>query len=578
MNPELRETLRLETLAQNRKIKPFMGFGGNPKLKPLGVKIAFTQNQVNELVKCANSPEYFIRNYVRIKTVDHGLQPFELYDRQADMLDVFHRERKVIVKASRQIGKSTTAAAYMLWYIIFNPSKTVGILANKEKTAKEILGRIKTAYQWLPPWMQQGIAEWNKNTIELENGSIVMAGSTASDAIRGFTINLLFLDEFAHVENNLAEEFFTSVYPTISSGLTSKIIIVSTPFGYNHYFRLWDEAKKKVNGFANFEFNWRDIPGRDEAWRLDQERTLGPLKYRQEVETEFLGSSLTLIAPEYIAKMSADIPVIDAETDDHLLIYAQPIENHAYVMTVDVSRGSYLDYSAFLIIDVTELPYRIVARYRDDAISPLIYPSIIAELGRRYNNAYTLVEINDIGGQVADSLFVDHEYENLFFSNIARTRAVQQVTIGSSSDAPRPGVRTTKTVKRLGCENFKTLVEGNKFIINDYNLIAEISTFTLQKDSYAADKGHHDDLVMCCVLFSWLTTQGFFIELTNSDIRNKLLKENQANLEAMTLPIFVLNNGLENKEEEKPQVVDGDLWMSGDLMMRMREMRETLNF
>jgi hypothetical protein len=455
---------------------------------------------------------------------------------------------------------TTTSAAYMLWYIIFNDDKLVAILANKEKTAREILNRVKVAYQNLPFWLQQGVVEWNKSSIVLDNNSRIIAESTSSSAIRGWTINLLYLDEFAFVQNNMAEEFFSSVYPTISSGKTTKLIVVSTPNGFNHFYRLWDEAKKNLNGLTPFEFSWRDIPGRDDAWAENQRRTLGEIKFRQEIECEFLGSSLTLISPNFIAAMSSDVPLMEKEG---LIIYEQPQTAHSYIMTVDVARGRWLDYSAFIVFDVSVQPYKIVARYRNNQIAPLVYPSIIHAIGKKYNDAYLLVEINDIGQQVADILWGELEYENMFFTNQSRSKALESQKIGVSQDIMHPGLRTTKPTKRIGCEAFRSLVETRQLLINDYALIGEISTFVQIKDLYAADQGHHDDLVMCCVLFSWLTTQTWFKDLTNIDIRERVLMHQAQMLDDMTLPIIMRGN-LESDDaiEQEREVIAGDVWFN----------------
>lgn len=560
------QTTPLANVRSDHKGRLPFAYNNNPKLKPEGVTIEFTQEHMAEFVRCSLDPEYFILNYCKIKTLDHGLQPFNLYPRQRELIKTFHDERKIVVKAARQTGKTTTSAAYILWYILFNEQRLVAILANKEKTAREILSRVRLAYQELPFWMQQGVVTWNKGDIELENGSRVIAESTASDAIRGYSVNLLFLDEFAHVENNIADEFFAATYPTISSGQTTKIIIVSTPFGFNHYYKIWDQAMKGMNGFTPFEYAWTDVPNRTKEWLEDQKRTLGDIKFRQEILTNFLGSSYTLIDPDTIARMQGEMPEF---SKDGLDIYEEAQEGHAYIIIADVSRGQHLDYSAFIVFDVTETPYKIVAKYRNNNIPPLVYPNIIYNVAKKYHNAYVLVEINDAGGQVADILNIDLEYENMFFTNKARMKGNQPETIGSARDTSHPGLRTDKRTRRIGCEAFKALAETDQVLINDYDLILEISTFTLKKDKYQAEDGHFDDLVMCCVLFSWLTTQNYFKDLTDVDIRLKVLAEKQKMIDESVLPIMQLEDQESAQVVPTVQKVDGEVWFNQDAFGRI---------
>ena len=228
-----------------RNNNPSKSYLGNPNLKGPGVKIEFTKEQVEEYVKCANDPIYFIKHYIKIVTLDKGLVPFELYDYQEDIVSKIHNNRYVIAKLPRQSGKSTTVIAYILHYILFNQNMSVAILANKQTTAREMLSRLKLAYEYLPTWLQQGILEWNKGSIQLENGSKILASSTSASAVRGGSYNMLFLDEFAFVPGNIAEEFFSSVFPTITSGVSTKVLLISTPNGLNMFYKLWKGATKK---------------------------------------------------------------------------------------------------------------------------------------------------------------------------------------------------------------------------------------------------------------------------------------------------------------------------------------------
>jgi hypothetical protein len=416
----------------------------------------------------------------------------------------------------------------------------VAILANKAATARDILGRLQLAYENLPQWMQQGVVSWNKGSVDLENGSRVVASSTSSSAVRGGSYNMIFLDEFAFVPNNVAEDFFSSVYPTISSGKSTKVVVVSTPNGMNLFFKLWNEAEKKRNSYIPIEVHWSEVPGRDEKWKKETIANTSLQQFAREFECEFLGSVNTLINPSKIKTMVYEKPIVSNAGIDQ---YIQPIKDHTYALVADVARGTGGDYSAFVVFDVTEYPIRIVAKYRDNEISPMLFAPIINKVGRSYNDAYCLVEVNDIGEQVANALQFDLEYENLIMASM-RGRAGQVLGGGFSGGKAQLGVRTTKAVKKIGCAVFKTMVESDKMIINDFNIITELSTFIEHGSSFEAEQGQNDDLVMCCVLFSWMTDQAYFKELTNSDIRAKLLAERQHELESDLLPFGFFDDGI----------------------------------
>ena len=531
------------------KVKNYLG---NPKLKRIGVVQQMSEHEVTEFYKCSQSPVYFIENYVKIITLDKGFTSVSLYPFQRKAVEEINANRMVIVKAGRQIGKTTMIVGYILWYILFNEDKFVAILANKAKTSREILNRVKLAFESLPLWLQQGVRTWNKGDIELENNSRVMAESTASSAIRGFAINLLYLDEFAFVPSNIAEEFFTSVYPTISSGESSKILISSTPNGMNHYYKMWTEAVEGLNGFKWIEANWRQIPGRTQEWADEQRRVLGEQKYLQEMECEFMGSSGTLISASALQSLAFVKPIYLSENG--IKIYKQPVKNRNYMIIVDTSRGKGLDYSAAVVVDTTEMPYEVVCVYRDNEISPLVYPSILKKLGSYYNEAYQLIEINDNGQQVVDSLFDDYEYENLISTMQNKNKPV--ITGGYGRQVQR-GIRTTKSVKRLGCSILKNLIEGQKLHITDFDIISELSTFIARGASFEAEEGSHDDLVMCLVLFAWMTNQEFFKDLSNTNIRTKLYEQQMANIEEESLPLPIMP---EEPDEVKRIRMGGDLW------------------
>jgi hypothetical protein len=510
------------------KIKNYLG---NPKLKKVNTPLSLTEDQVLEFIRCSKDPIYFIENYVKIITLDKGFVQIKLYPFQKQAVQDINDNRRVIVKAGRQVGKTTMVVGYILWYILFNEDKFVAILANKAPTAREILNRIKIAYESLPLWLQQGVRVWNKGDIELENNCRVMATSTASSAIRGYSISLLYLDEFAFVPSNIADEFFTSVYPTISSGETSKILISSTPNGMNHYYRMWTEAVEELNGFKFIEANWRQVPGRTQQWADEQRRVLGDEKFLQEMECEFMGSAGTLLSAASLKSLAFVKPIFLSENG--VKVYQQPIENHQYVIVVDTSRGKGLDYSAFSIIDISQIPYRQVCTYKDNMISPLLYPMLIKKMGDYYNQAYALVEINDNGQQIVDTLFEEYDYENILSS--VDVKGKMSLTWGYGNKSQR-GIRTTKSVKRLGCTLLKSLVENQKLIIQDFDTISELSTFIAKGSSFESEEGSHDDLVMTLVLFAWCTNQNFFAELSNINIKQKLHEEQLKQIEEEQLP------------------------------------------
>jgi hypothetical protein len=514
-----------------------------------------TQDQVNEYVRCATDAEYFINRYVKIITLDKGLVNIDLYPYQKDAVPVIVNNRQVIIKAGRQIGKTTLTVGIILWYVLFHEAKTVAILANKAKTAREILNRIKVAYEELPHWIQQGVRVWNKGDIELENMSRVLADSTASSAIRGWSINFLYLDEFAFVPNNIAEEFFTSVYPTITSGETAKILISSTPNGMNHYYKMWIDAIEGRNGFKTIDANWRSVPGRTAEWAERQRKALGDEKYMQEMECEFHGSSGTLISGR-VLKTLAFVKPETFEGIVGLCFYEKPQKGRKYVLVADTSRGKGLDYSAFVIIDVTEIPYRVVCTYKDNDISPILYPSIIAKMAKWYNEAYALVEINDNGQQVVDSLFDDYEYENILSTQVSKNKVVLSWAMGGTGAAR--GIITTKSVKRLGCSLMKSLIESYQLTFQDFNIISELSTFINKRNSYEADEGSNDDLVMCLVLFSWMTNQPFFSDLCNTNIKEKLYREQMAQIDNQMLPSPLYNDGQDSADSR--YVEEGSVW------------------
>jgi hypothetical protein len=532
------------------------GYNGNINLKRKGTSIEFTQEMVGEFIKCAQDPTYFAEKYINIVHVDKGLIPIKLYDYQKEIVEKISNNRRVAVVTSRQAGKTTTAVAVILHYVIFNEHKTCALLANKGDAAREILDRIKIAYEALPKWLQQGVIEWNKGSVEFENGCKIIAGATSSSAIRGKSISFLYIDETAFVEN--WDEFFASVFPTISSGETTKMLYTSTPNGLNHFYKTCEGAKEGINGFEYVEVPWQRVPGRDDKWKTE---TLAAMdndtqKFTQEFECGFLGSSGTLIEGSKLKSMVIRNPVHETKT---LKMYESPEEDHVYVLVADVSRGKGLDYSAFTVVDVTTSPYKQVCTFRDNMTTPMDYAEIIYRVVSNYNNCYVLIEINDIGEQVSDILINEFECDTLLFTEHAG-RSGKRVTTGFSGKTADKGIRTTKTVKSIGCNMLKMLVEQDQLIITDFDTINELSTFSRRKNSYEAEPGAHDDTVMCLVLFAWLSTQAYFKELTDINTMQLLKEDKEQAMMDDLLPMGFNTFGGEAEESFVDQ--SGDRWFT----------------
>ena len=526
---------------------------GNPLLKKANVKIDFTKEQIEEYIKCKEDPVYFTKNYVQIVSLDEGLVPFKMWDFQEELIRKFHNNRFNIAKLPRQTGKSTTVVSYLLHYILFNDNVNIGILANKASTARDLLARLATAYENLPKWIQQGVVVWNKGNIELENGSKILAASTSASAVRGMSFNIIFLDEFAFVPNHIADSFFASVYPTITSGKSTKVIIISTPQGMNHFYKMWMDAVNGRNGYTYHEVHWSQVPGRDAEWKEQTIKNTSQRQFTQEFECEFLGSVDTLISAAKLKALVFEEPITRNKGLD---VYEKPKEKAEYLMTVDVSRGIGGDYSAFIVYDITTVPYRIVAKYRNNEIKPMLFPSVINDVARGYNNAWVLCEVNDIGDQVASILNFDLEYPNVLMCAM-RGRAGQIVGQGFSGNKTQLGVKMSVTVKKVGCANLKQIVEDDKLIFNDYDIINELTTFIQKKQSFEADEGFHDDLVMCMVIFAWLVQQDYFKEMTDNDIRQRIYDEQKNQIEQDMAPFGFITTGLEGDEGF---VTDGTVW------------------
>jgi hypothetical protein len=531
-------------------------YHGNRHLKKSDVDIQYTAEELKEFVKCSRDPIYFIETYVKIVNVDNGLVLFKPYEYQKKIITTSVTDRFVICKMPRQCGKTTAIVGLMLWYILFNEEYSIAILAHKLTQAQEIMSRIQLAYENLPKWLQQGVIEWNKRNIELENGSKIIASSTTSSGARGGSYNCVYLDEFAFVPNNIQEKFFSSTYPVISSGKTTKVLITSTPNGLNLFYKLWRDSELKRNEYERISIHWSDTPGRDEKWKEETIRNTSAEQFRVEFETEFVGSSSTLIHPDILRMLVIENPV---SFNNDLKIYEQPQKDRLYFMVVDTARGLGNDYSAFTIFDATEIPYKIVATYRCNTISPLLYPNIILSAATKYNSCFVLVETNDIGQQVVDILHYDLEYENVL-TTATEDRSGVQILSGGFGQSTKLGVRTTQQSKRFGCSNLKSLVENHKLLIRDDTTIYEMMRFVAVKNSYQAEDGN-DDTVMCCVLFAWMTQQQFFKDITSIDLRKMLVSENKNQVEDEIVS-FISSIDEPELGEGVVIAVNNDKWLS----------------
>ena len=527
---------------------------GNPNLKRANTAHEFTEEQIIEFLKCKEDPVYFARNYIQIVSLDEGLVPFNMYPFQEKLIRNFHNERFNICKMPRQTGKSTTCVSYLLHYAVFNDNVNIAILANKASTARDLLGRLQLAYENLPKWMQQGIIAWNKGSLELENGSKISANSTSSSAVRGGSYNVIFLDEFAFIPNHIADDFFASVYPTITSGQSTKVIIVSTPRGMNHFYRMWHNSEKGQSEYVPTEVHWSEVPGRDAEWKEQTIANTSEQQFKIEFECEFLGSVNTLISAAKLKNLVFEDPI---KRNAGLDIYEEPIKDHNYIVTVDVARGLGNDYSAFLVFDTTEFPYKVVAKYRNNEIKPMLFPNIIHDVAIGYNQAFVLIEVNDIGDQVASIMQYDLEYDNLLMATM-RGRNGQIVGQGFSGKKTQLGVRMTAAVKKLGCSNLKTLLEDDKLLTCDYEIISELTTFSQKGNSFEAEEGSNDDLAMCLVIFSWLVCQDYFKEMSDQDVRKRIYEEQKNQIEQDMAPFGFMSDGLEDMDSFVDK--EGDRW------------------
>jgi hypothetical protein len=517
---------------------------GNPQVKRDGIVTQWTEHQVVEYSRCMKDPVYFAKKYAKVISLDRGLVSFDLYPYQEKMLKHFNDNRFSIVLACRQSGKSISSVAYLLWYAIFHPEKTIAILANKGATAREMLARVTLMLENLPFFLQPGCKALNKGSIEFSNNSRIIAAATSGSSIRGMSVNLLYLDEFAFVER--AAEFYTSTYPVVSSGKDTKVIITSTANGIgNTFYKIWEGAVQLTNEYKPFKVDWWDVPGRDEKWKLQTIANTSQMQFDQEFGNTFFGTGDTLIGATTLLELKSKVPQRRIENES-VLIYEEPVKNHEYIMTVDVSRGRGQDYSTFNVIDISARPFKQVAVYRNNTISPLLFPNIIYKYAKVYNEAYVIIESNDQGGVVCNGLYHELEYENMHVESAVKANAL--------------GIEMTRKVKRLGCSAIKDIIENDKLEIVDEHTIMEISTFVARGQSYEASEGNHDDLMMNLVMFGYFATGNYFGEMTSINLKEMMFKQRIQEIEDDVLPFGFIDDGSDHirqvEQEAHPWAIE----------------------
>ena len=515
---------------------------GNAQVKRDGVQQSWTKEDIKEYQRCMKDPVYFAEKYAKDISLDKGLVPFKLYPYQKDMFEHFQNNRFSIILACRQSGKSISSCIYILWYALFHPDQTIAVLANKGATAREMLARITLALENIPFFLQPGCKALNKGSLEFSNNSRIIAAATSGSSIRGLSVNLLFLDEFAFVDD--AATFYTSTYPVVTSGKTSRVIVTSTANGVGNIFhKLYEGAVQETNEFRPFRVDWWDVPGRDEEWKRQTISNTSELQFQQEFGNTFFGTGNTLISADILMGMKAESPLVVGDVK----VYQEPKENHDYIMTVDVAKGRGQDYSTFNIIDITTRPFRQVACYKNNLISPILFPDIIHKWAKRYKEAYVIIESNDAGSVVANGLYYDIEYENMHVESMIKAGAI--------------GMTMNRKVKRIGCSNLKDLVEEKKLLLVDLDTISECSTFEARGNSFEASTGNHDDLVMNLVMFAWYVGTETFSNQSDVNVKQMLYEQKIKEIEDDVVPVGFINNGI---EQPRTEMINGEVWTVED--------------
>jgi hypothetical protein len=522
-----------------------MPFKGNDNLRHAREKLQLTPEQLLEFNRCREDPLYFVENYVKILSLDSKqLVNFKLREYQLDLFWKVIKDREVIAKWARQSGKTTTVAAAMAWLILFNTNYRVLIVAHMHEKAIEVLDVVKQIYEYLPPHLQHGVINWGKKSIRIGNKSMIKTAGTSGSSGRGGTYHFLYMDEFAHVPGHIAEDFWNSVLPTISSGKDTKVVVTSTPKGLNFFFKLWDDSEKGINKYNRSEINWWDVPGRDDAWRVDIIKSRGEDYFRQEFASEFLGSSNTLIKGEVLKRLVYRRPVYHS---DNLDIYKEPEPGRIYAITVDLGEGIGQDYSVIMCFDITHMPYEVAAVYRSNWDPTMKMPLLIYNMGKKYGNCMVVIETASEGASVAKTLHYDMMYPYVL-STTTTTKHGQKISGGFAANS-RYGIKMTVGTKRLGCTTLKALVEGDQLFINDEKLRSELFNFAAKGNSFEAENGH-DDHVMCCVMFGWLVDQGYIRNINNVNMHMTMADKYRMEMEDQKSPLLIHDNGMFDERAE----------------------------
>lgn len=490
-----------------------------------------------EYIKCSIDIIYFIEKYIKIIHVDKGIVPFKLYPFQKDMINMYNDNRFSISVTARQMGKTQTTAAFIAHFMLFSNSKEVAILANKQTQAKEILERIRDSYEKLPYMFKSGTKVYNKNMLKFDNGCTVGAYASDAASIRGRSIALVYIDEAAFINNDY--EFYESTFPVLTSGKETKMIMTSTPKGTRGmFYDTWIKSDPELptnNGFARKMVKWYEHPDRDDEWRDDVMGKLSRDQFEQEYCGSFQGSVDSLLPTHVAEKLVIAEPI---ESGAMFRRYAMPEPNHKYFMTVDTARGLGKDYSVIHVFDVTKIPYEEVYIHQSNTISPMVYAGFVDRVGKEYNYADVLIELNDIGESIATDLYYNYEYENVLY--VHKENGTQ--VLGYSGPSSLLGIKTSTVTKSIGCSSIVTLIDKNKLIIKDASTIDEFGNFIAKGKSYEAASGAHDDLVMTCVIFAWATTQTYFIDNFKVDVRGEIRNDNGEIEDAYALPFGIIDN------------------------------------
>jgi len=480
-------------------------------VKP-GRKIEFTALMLQELARCAADITYFAEKYYTIIHPVRGEEIIKLFPFQREMIENMKNNRQNIFMAARQLGKTTCASIYLLWFAIFNPSKTIAILANKQSTAVSIVDDIKKGYEMLPAWMKPGVKKYDQLELKFENESRIFARATSEDAIRGESVSLLFCDEFAFVPENIAEQFWVSNYPTLSTG--GNIVVVSTPNGTaGKFYQLWKSATSRENKtWKAMKITWDRHPDRDEAWKESQIQSIGKVKFAQEYACSFTGSSYTLIDGETLEQMKATDPPFYPE--EGFYMWKKPVTDRLYLVSCDVAKGANTDFHVANVFDATDWhtngKIEQVAMFRRNDISVFDFKDKVLQISRKYNNAVAIVENNHLGHVLVQNLYYEEGYDNTWYDY----------------DKGEYGVNGNVKTKPLALTYFKEDIESKKMIIHAQDMITELSYFEEVKTGvFQARQGRnfHDDTVASGYWASYALRSKYWEDHLHFIMKNKMM-------------------------------------------------------